>query len=174
MPAGEYRGPPLHTNPFRLSLRKLDCVSVPPQNSRKTPIGRRFKPGQSGNKGGRPKGFAKQIREMSVQGLELIVISFAVMRGVLSLSEEQHAWLKEVKDADERETLRKRMLLCAIPSISERMDAKEWLRTCGWGKAPESVMEDPISEMTDAALWEALTAEVERRREARSAAEVTQ
>lgn len=141
-----------------------------PKPKRKPPVGKRFQPGQSGNKGGRPKGFAKLIRETSEQGHELVAVGFAVLRGVLSLSPYQLAWLKTVEDADERETLRKRMLLHAVPTIGERMAALDWLRVNGWGKAAEAVMDDPVSELSDEALWGLLETEYRRRQAERAPA----
>lgn len=152
----------------------IDSRSVP-SKKRKMPKGKRFQPGQSGNKGGRPKGFAKLIRETSEQGHELVAVGFAVLRGVLSLSPQQSAQLASIRDEDERETLRKRMLLHAVPTVGERMAALDWLRVNGWGKAPEAVMDDPISEMTDEALWGLLETEYKRRQAERApASAVTQ
>ena len=66
----------------------------------------RFRPGESGNPGGRPRGLASQIRECTSDGEELVDFYLAVFRG-------------------EDESL-------CIPRI--RMEAARWLTERGFGK----------------------------------------
>ncbi len=66
-----------------------------------------FKPGQSGNPGGRPKGLARRVRdEIGADGGELVEIMLEIARDL---------------DASRR----------------DRMQAVEWLAVRGWGRAPD-------------------------------------
>jgi Family of unknown function (DUF5681) len=57
-----------------------------------------FKPGQSGNPGGRPKGFAHRIRELTDDGAELVEQALGVLRNEdASLKDQAEArhWLAD-------------------------------------------------------------------------------
>ena len=121
-------------------------MSIAENNGRTTALGgitgKGFKPGQSGNPGGRPKGVAKTVREL-VGGdpEELVRILFSI-----------------AKDASARN--------------ADRISASKELLERGWGKAPVSVADDGTPQDMDAMTAEALAIvdELERMREERSAA----
>ena len=90
-----------------------------------------WRPGQSGNPSGRPKGgagFAKAIRNESKDGKELYEFAFAVMRGQT-----------EVK------AIVGNMVVNVGPSLKDRMDAMKWLADRGFGRVPESVEDGDTS-----------------------------
>src|SRR5688500_8397204 len=67
------------------SKRRRGGAKASPQNRAKTggtpPEATRFKPGQSGNPGGRPKGLGLFIRAQTNDGEELAALMLDVMRG---------------------------------------------------------------------------------------------
>lgn len=74
----------------------------------------RWKKGQSGNPGGRPKNIAAQIRLKTKDGMELVELYLATLRGKLVIEG-------------------------LAPNHKDRMSAAEWLADRGFGKAPEIV-----------------------------------
>lgn len=82
-----------------------------------------YKPGENGNKGGRPKGFAALIREKTKDGLELVELSLQVMRGELTVT-------RYTLEGESYE---------ASPSVKDRLQAMEWLADRGFGKAIETM-----------------------------------
>lgn len=69
-----------------------------------------FKPGQSGNPGGRPRGFSRYIRQQTKDGTELVDLMVKVLRG-------------EPVNGQRRK-----------PTLRDRMDAATWLADRGFGK----------------------------------------
>ncbi len=53
------------------------------------PVGRRFKPGQSGNPGGKPKGFGALIRQESKDGAELVRTALAILRNTKAANRDR-------------------------------------------------------------------------------------
>jgi len=85
-----------------------------------------FKPGQSGNPGGRPKGLASLIREETEDGKELVRIAWEIAQGTLIIEETYYD-----KDGNKHTVDRE-------PSHRDRMAAVEWLANRGWGKPVET------------------------------------
>lgn len=81
----------------------------------KPPTGRRFQAGQSGNPGGRPKGFGDYIREQTCEGRELVDFALSVVRG------EKQKGAKQP------------------PGLLYRLEALKWLGDRGWGKPVQEV-----------------------------------
>ena len=92
--------------------------------------GRGFRPGQSGNPGGRPRGLATLAREAVADGRDLIAFYLAIFRG-------------DAKAIHARKI-----------TLHDRMEAAEWLGERGWGKAPNvadgDVPEEPQVNFNDA------------------------
>lgn len=82
-----------------------------PAGERRLPVGRRFVKGQSGNPGGRPKGFVRSIREQTRDGEELVAFMLRIFRG-------------ELPDA----------------KLKDRIEVAAWLADRGFGK-PVQAME---------------------------------
>jgi hypothetical protein len=78
------------------------------------PLPPRWKPGQSGNPSGRPKGLAHYIQGKTRKGCELIDWYLAIWRG-------------------EKEPLGR------VPKPTERFEAAETLLAYGWGRPPQYV-----------------------------------
>ena len=96
-----------------------DVIEDIAANSEKTVIGRAFKPGQSGNPSGRPKGFNHLIRDETDDGKELVLLAIKIMRGKMSVRGFGGMKFR--------------------PSVRERLEALKWLADRGWGKAVESI-----------------------------------
>ena len=86
--------------------------------------GKGFKPGVSGNPGGRPKGLAALVRANTNDGKEIVRLFLDVMRGKLTIS-------RRVKSPAGKE-----IRLEEKPSFRERIQAAEWLAERGFGKVP--------------------------------------
>ncbi len=84
-------------------------------NSKRVP-GRPFKPGQSGNPGGRPKGLAAAVREMAP-------------------AEDLVRWYQAIWARDEVQLAILGVNLEQV-TLAERNKAGEWLTERGYGKAP--------------------------------------
>lgn len=76
--------------------------------------GKGFKKGQTGNPGGRPKGFAMLIRENTNNGKEIAMFMIQVMRGETVCDRE--------------------------PDVRDSIKAAEWLADRGFGKSTEHVV----------------------------------
>src|SRR5688572_16077591 len=88
-------------------------------SSRKTPPGRPWQKGQSGNPGGRPKGLASTFQKLAGKdGEKLAAMLWAVIEG-------------------DEEALGQ--LGYEAPSNRERLQAIEIFLDRGWGRAPQSV-----------------------------------
>jgi hypothetical protein len=90
------------------------------EQQKKKPRGRPFKPGVSGNPGGRPKGFAALIRERTHDGEELVDLAVRIARGELSVAGEEG-------DTPQ------------VPSIKERFEAVKFLASYVAGLPVQSV-----------------------------------
>jgi hypothetical protein len=101
-----------------------------------------FVKGQSGNPGGRIKGFGWLIRKRTKNGRELVDLALSVLRGELSVVAGVDSNGRPYEVA---------------PAIKERMDALKWLAERGFGKVPQVVID--LSTADD----DELRAEVERR-----------
>ncbi len=86
------------------------------QNSRRTPEGRPWKPGESGNPGGRPKGLASAVREKATP-------------------DKLVAYYSAIWDRDEVALAILGINLEQV-TLAERNKAGEWLTERGYGKAP--------------------------------------
>ncbi len=75
--------------------------------------GRGFAPGQSGNPGGRPKGFVLLIRQCTSDGEELVSFMLKVFRG---------------------ESINK-----YAPKLKNRIEAATWLADRGFGKPAQAI-----------------------------------
>ena len=87
---------------------------LPGGNSRLAPA---WKPGQSGNPSGRPKGFGHLVRAQTLDGAELVAFHLKVIRGELTETKVANGIPVETE-----------------PSIADRMKAAEWLADRGWGR----------------------------------------
>lgn len=95
--------------------RETAAKKPAPAAKKAMPEGRRFKKGQSGNPGGRPKGFARRIQEATRDGEDLIAFAVATMRG------------KPYGDSKE------------APKYPQRVDAWKWLAEKAFGKPTQGV-----------------------------------
>jgi hypothetical protein len=91
------------------------------QRQKKGGPGKPWSPGQSGNPGGRPKGFAALIRERTEEGLPLVDYAVRLQQGL------------EV-DLPEDATVKERVEVARL-----RLDAGKWLADRGWGQPTQSV-----------------------------------
>ena len=81
--------------------------------------GIRFGEGQPANKGGRPKGLASMVRELTKDGRELVNLNLQIMRGKLTVTRfDSEGNAHDVG-----------------PSIQDRQRAIEYLTDRGFGKA---------------------------------------
>lgn len=87
-----------------------DSSDQRPNSAPRRVVGRPFRPGQSGNPGGRPKGLASRIREATRDGEDLVAFALRVF----------NAEIPGVK-------------------IEHRLEALQWLSDRGWGKPVQSV-----------------------------------
>jgi hypothetical protein len=92
---------------------------VTAQNRRKTPEGRKFPKGQSGNPGGRPKGLAKYIRERCGANGELLI------DGLVAVVNNDVDYLSQRG--------------MEIPNTREWLEAHRELLDRGYGKAPQTI-----------------------------------
>jgi hypothetical protein len=74
----------------------------------------RWKPGQSGNPSGRPKGLAHYIQAQTRKGVELVDWYLGIWRGAPAPLER-------------------------VPKAAERFEAAQWLSDRGWGRPPQYV-----------------------------------
>jgi hypothetical protein len=110
-----------------------DDPAAPAQNSGETApparvVGRPFTPNDPRiNRGGRPPGLAKKIRELAgEEGEELAVIAFKIAKGKLKIAKPV------VADGDI-------VMVKVRPSAKERMEAVKWMGDRGFGKTPQTV-----------------------------------
>ena len=107
-----------------------------PQNRPAAGNATSFKPGVSGNPGGRPKGLASKIRELA-PAEELASYYIAL-------------WQRDGK------VLRKLGIKVAEVTLAERTKAADWLADRGYGKAPQYAPvsdEDPLElDATDSSI----------------------
>lgn len=79
----------------------------------------RFKPGRSANPGGRPKGLARRVRELTSDGEEIVDVMLRILRG-------------EVKG-----------------TARDRLEAGRWLADRGFGRSPETLINVSASDTPD-------------------------
>lgn len=82
--------------------------------------GRPFQPGQSGNPGGRPKGFAALVRERTEEGVPLIEYGLRVAQGLEVTAEGG--------------TIKEQVEVARL-----RLEASKWLAERGWGSPQQFV-----------------------------------
>lgn len=87
----------------------------------------KWKPGQSGNPSGRPKGLMKVVQEKTNDGKTLVDIALGIATGELTIKETFYDGAG-VEHEKER-----------LPSHKDRMVAVEWLADRGFGKSVETV-----------------------------------
>lgn len=92
--------------------------------------GRPFQPGQTGNAGGRPKGFAALVRERTEEGAQLVDFALRVHSGEEFASHETGKEGAEAKAL----TVRERVEITKV-----RLDAGKWLADRGWGAPMQQV-----------------------------------
>lgn len=92
------------------------------QNSNGAAPGRPFKPGESGNPGGRPKGLAAKIRE-------------------LAPPDQLAGYYTAIWARDEDKLLELGITLKDV-TLAERTKAADWLADRGYGKAPQYAAQD--------------------------------
>jgi len=86
-------------------------------------VGRPFRPGQSGNPGGRPRGLAGRIREATREGADLVTFAMRVLNG-------------ETRGV----------------TMRDRLEALYWLADRGWGKPVQSVELSGTQELVPPAI----------------------
>lgn len=125
-----------------------------PQNRRPAGNATSFKPGVSGNPGGRPQGLASRIRELAPAD-QLAEYYIAI-------------WMRDGK------MLRRLGIKVGEITLSDRTKAADWLADRGYGKAPlyaPVVGEDPLElDITDANITAVLD-DLAARRETKAAGE---
>ena len=84
-----------------------------------------FRKGQSGNPGGRPKGFGEYIRRQTKEGKELVDVALQVLRGQL----EQTVMTKDGP-------------VTVGPTIRDRLTAIDFLADRGFGRVPQPISGD--------------------------------
>ena len=88
-------------------------------------FGRPFRPGQSGNPGGKKKGVAELVRAQTKDGRDIIAFMVAVMQG--------RAYdYPDLPPGPHRG-------VAFVPSPDERLQAAQWLADRAFGKAPQVV-----------------------------------
>jgi hypothetical protein len=86
---------------------------------------RPFPRGVSGNPSGRPKSFARYIRNSTRSGKELVDFMLAVLR------EEAEQTVLVKADGDF-------VPVRVKPSVKDRLEAARWLADRGWGRVPDT------------------------------------
>jgi hypothetical protein len=98
-------------------------TGLTPENRRPIPSkAGRWPKGKSGNPGGRPKGLAARVRELTKDGHELVDLMVAIMRGTLTVT---------LRDRDGKTYEQ-------APSHRDRMMAAAWLADRGFGKVVDA------------------------------------
>lgn len=90
--------------------------------------GKEWKPGQSGNPGGKPKMFGSLIRDKTKQGEELVTLMLRIARGSLKIKQEYVTRAGTVATYN------------IVPAHDDRIKAVEWLTNRGWGKVAETMV----------------------------------
>lgn len=96
-----------------------------PHTKKRTAKGR-FAPGSSGNPGGRPRGLAARIRDLTKDGQEMIDLHLQVLRGKIR---QEHV----VGTQDGPQVVE------IGPSVKDRQASANWLGDRLWGKALDRV-----------------------------------